>query len=121
MVFNLLKRLAGSPALSKIFGQQQHRVEPLQKTAQSLEAEMSRHAKKPIVWIDCEMTGLNLHKDRLMEIACLITDSDLNITAEGPNLVIHQPDSLLQTMNSWCTRTHTDVSIIKDVCCSVKT
>lgn len=67
---------------------------------------------KPIVWIDCEMTGLDLKKDRLMEIACLVTDAQLNVIAEGPNLVIHQPDPLLESMNSWCTKTHTQVNKI---------
>lgn len=62
-----------------------------------------------IVWIDMEMTGLNYKHDRIMEIACLITDNSLNIIAEGPNLIINQPQSLLDGMNEWCTTTHTQV------------
>lgn len=62
-----------------------------------------------IVWMDMEMTGLDVNSDRIMEVACLITDNNLNIVAEGPNIVIHQPDSVLATMDEWCTSTHTKV------------
>lgn len=62
-----------------------------------------------IVWIDMEMTGLDVHHDRIMEIACLITDSKLDIVAEHPKIVINQPDSLLNAMDDWCTKTHTEV------------
>ncbi|XP_063698110.1 oligoribonuclease, mitochondrial [Culicoides brevitarsis] len=68
---------------------------------------------KPIVWIDMEMTGLDVHQDRIMEIACLITDHQLNIIAEGPNVIIKQPDALLQGMNEWCTKTHTATGLYK--------
>lgn len=54
-----------------------------------------------------EMTGLNVRRDRVMEIACLITDNELNVLAEHPTIVIHQPDSLLDAMDEWCTTTHT--------------
>ena len=47
-----------------------------------------------LVWIDCEMTGLNHDTDKLLEIAVIVTDKDLNILGEGPNLVIHQPDEV---------------------------
>lgn len=57
-----------------------------------------------------EMTGLNVRRDRVMEIACLITDNDLNVLAEHPAIVINQPDSLLNAMDEWCTTTHTKVT-----------
>lgn len=66
-----------------------------------------------IVWIDMEMTGLDVEKDRIMEVACLITDNSLNITAEGPHLIINQPTSLLDTMDEWCLKTHTKVIELK--------
>ena len=47
-----------------------------------------------IVWIDCEMTGLDAQTDVLLEIAVIVTDKDLNILGEGPNLVIHQSDEV---------------------------
>jgi oligoribonuclease len=59
-----------------------------------------------LVWIDLEMTGLDPQKERIIEIATIVTDSELNILAEGPVLAIHQPDSLLEAMDDWCTKTH---------------
>ena len=59
-----------------------------------------------LVWVDCEMSGLDLDKDTLLEIAVIVTDSDLNILAEGPNIVIHQPDEVLTGMNEWCIDHH---------------
>lgn len=54
-----------------------------------------------MVWIDMEMTGLDPEKDRIIEIATIITDGQLNILAEGPDLVIHQPASILKGMDEW--------------------
>jgi oligoribonuclease len=51
-----------------------------------------------LVWIDCEMTGLDLGKDALVEIAVLVTDSELNIVDEGVDIVIHADDAVLDTM-----------------------
>ncbi len=51
-----------------------------------------------LVWVDCEMTGLDLHRDALIEIAALVTDSELRILDEGIDLVIKAPDELLDTM-----------------------
>ncbi len=59
-----------------------------------------------LVWVDMEMTGLRPEIDRVIEIAVVITDSDLNPVAEGPVLVIHQPDSVLESMDAWNTATH---------------
>lgn len=68
-----------------------------------------RDSAKRIVWVDLEMTGLDIDKDHILEIACLVTDADLNVVATGPNLVIHQPDSILDNMNSWCVAQHGEV------------
>ena len=54
-----------------------------------------------LVWVDMEMTGLRPEIDRIIEVAVVITDSDLNPVAEGPVLVIHQPDSVLDAMDAW--------------------
>ncbi|CAK6977181.1 small fragment nuclease [Scomber scombrus] len=59
-----------------------------------------------MVWVDLEMTGLDIEKDKIIEMACIITDSDLNILAEGPNLIINQPDELLDGMSEWCKEHH---------------
>lgn len=58
-----------------------------------------------LVWVDLEMTGLDPQKDQILEIATLITDSELNIIAEGPNLAIYQPEDVLQGMDEW-NQTH---------------
>lgn len=53
-----------------------------------------------------QMTGLDLEKDKIMEVACLVTDSELNILAEGPDIIIHQPEDLLNNMHEWCISQH---------------
>lgn len=68
--------------------------------------------KSKIVWIDMEMTGLDVKNDRIMEIACIITDKYLNIVAEHPSIVVNQPNSLLDSMNEWCITTHTQVVMV---------
>ncbi|MBV1876214.1 MAG: oligoribonuclease [Pseudomonadales bacterium] len=60
-----------------------------------------------LVWMDLEMTGLDPEVERIIEIATLITDSSLNIIAEGPVLVITQPQSLFDRMDDWNTEHHT--------------
>jgi oligoribonuclease len=59
-----------------------------------------------LVWIDLEMTGLIPEKERIIEIATVVTDSNLNILAEGPSLAIKQPDSFLDSMDDWNTDQH---------------
>nr|XP_022910903.1 probable oligoribonuclease [Onthophagus taurus] len=59
-----------------------------------------------IVWIDMEMTGLDVEKDKVLEIACLITDGDLNTVAEGPDIIIHHGNNVLSNMNDWSKRQH---------------
>ena len=59
-----------------------------------------------LVWLDCEMTGLDPEAERLIEIAIVVTGPNLEPRIEGPVLVIHQPDSVLDAMDSWNTGTH---------------
>ena len=59
-----------------------------------------------LVWVDCEMTGLDTKVDTLLEVAVIVTDGDLNIVAEGPNIVIHHPEEVLTSMNEWCIQHH---------------
>ena len=68
-----------------------------------------------LVWIDLEMTGLDPDKERIIEMATIVTDAELNIVAEGPVIAIHQPDSLLDAMDEWCTRTHGESGLIRRV------
>ncbi|XP_027091839.2 oligoribonuclease [Coffea eugenioides] len=62
--------------------------------------------KLPLVWIDLEMTGLNIEIDRILEIACVITDGSLTNSIEGPHLVIHQENDCLDRMGEWCQQHH---------------
>ena len=59
-----------------------------------------------LIWVDLEMTGLDPDTDRILEIATVVTDKDLNVLAEGPTLVVHQSDALLDGMDEWCTTHH---------------
>lgn len=59
-----------------------------------------------LIWIDLEMTGLDPQNDRIIEIATVVTDSELNELAQGPVLAIHQPDSVLEAMDEWNTNQH---------------
>src|SRR5690606_2081005 len=59
-----------------------------------------------LVWVDMEMTGLDPDKDRIIEIAAVVTDPHLNILAQGPVLAIHQPAAILDGMDAWNTGTH---------------
>jgi oligoribonuclease len=61
---------------------------------------------KTLIWLDMEMTGLEPDSDRIIEIATLVTDADLNIIAEGPVLAVHQSDEALAAMDEWNQRTH---------------
>ncbi|KAL3517921.1 hypothetical protein ACH5RR_020510 [Cinchona calisaya] len=62
--------------------------------------------KLPLVWIDLEMTGLNVEIDRILEIACVITDGSLTKSIEGPDLIIHQEKDCLDRMGEWCKEHH---------------
>lgn len=64
--------------------------------------------KDNLIWIDLEMTGLDPLKDRIIEIAVIVTDKDLNVIAEGPTMAIHQKSSVLEKMDEWNTEHHTD-------------
>ncbi len=62
--------------------------------------------RRNLIWIDLEMTGLDCQQDSILEIATIITDSDLTILAEGPSLAIFQPPEVLAKMNDWVRNQH---------------
>lgn len=68
-----------------------------------------------LIWIDLEMTGLNPEKDRIIEMATIVTDSQLNVIAEGPVFAIHQADDLLNSMDSWNTNQHNSSGLVTRV------
>lgn len=59
-----------------------------------------------LIWIDLEMTGLDPKKDTILEIATIITDNQLRLIAEGPHIIIHQTDEVVNNMNPWCVEHH---------------
>ncbi|XP_076391958.1 putative oligoribonuclease isoform X3 [Megachile rotundata] len=65
-----------------------------------------------IVWLDMEMTGLDINTDYILEIACLITDKNLQVISKDLNIVVHQPDEILNNMNDWCLQTHKKTGLI---------
>ena len=65
-----------------------------------------RYDENNLVWIDMEMSGLNPDTDRVLEIAAVVTDSNLEVLAEGPVVVVHQSERVLAAMDSWNTATH---------------
>jgi len=74
-----------------------------------------------LVWLDMEMTGLSPENDRIIEVAVVVTDSELNVLAEGPVLVIHQSDELLDGMDAWNKGTHGRSGLIDKVKASTTT
>ncbi|MFW0796444.1 oligoribonuclease [Gordonia sp. CPCC 205515] len=74
-----------------------------------------------LVWIDCEMTGLQLESDKLIEIAALVTDSDLNILGDGVDIVIHADDEALAAMPEVVTKMHAASGLTEEVRASTVT
>ncbi|AKH63001.1 MULTISPECIES: oligoribonuclease [Photorhabdus] len=68
-----------------------------------------------LIWIDLEMTGLDPERDRIIEIATIVTDANLNILAEGPVIAIYQSDEQLALMDEWNVRTHTGSGLVERV------
>jgi len=68
-----------------------------------------------LIWIDMEMTGLRPDSDRIIEIALLVTDAQLVTVAEGPVMVVHQPNEVLDAMDAWNKATHAKTGLIERV------
>ena len=74
-----------------------------------------------LIWIDMEMTGLSPDSDRIIEVAIVVTDGNLNTIAESPVLVLHQPDAVLDAMDAWNKSTHKKSGLIDKVKASTLT
>ena len=72
-------------------------------------------AASRLVWIDLEMTGLDSQRDSIIEIATVVTDSDLNVVAEGPVLAVHQPAEVLARMDKWNNQQHGGSGLLERV------
>lgn len=70
------------------------------------ESKTINTSTRKLIWVDLEMTGLNLDKERIIELACIITDYDLNVISEYGPVIINQPDEILNNMGEWCTEHH---------------
>ena len=77
--------------------------------------EQKTDTKNNLIWIDLEMTGLNPDTDKIIEIATIVTDKNLNVLAEGPVLAVHQSDEALNGMDEWNTNTHTNSGLVERV------
>jgi len=83
----------------------------------NLTSASSNGVKDPhnLVWIDLEMTGLDPERDRIIEIATVVTDTELNTLAEGPVIAIHQSDDVLHAMDEWNTTHHNRSGLVSRV------
>jgi len=68
-----------------------------------------------LIWVDLEMTGLDVKKDVILEIATIVTDSQLNLIARGPEFIIHQPGEVIEQMNKQVKEMHTKSGLIEAV------
>ncbi|KAF2665567.1 ribonuclease H-like protein [Microthyrium microscopicum] len=75
-----------------------------------------KSSKQPLVWVDCEMTGLDIINDEIIQIACYVTDHDLNLLEEsGFETVVHQPKEKMDAMGDWCIKTHAKTGLTERV------
>ncbi len=72
-------------------------------------------ANERLIWVDMEMSGLNPNSDRILELAVVVTDNELNTVAEAPILVVHQPAAVLEAMDSWNKSTHARSGLVQRV------
>uniref|UniRef100_A0A0R3RQX1 Probable oligoribonuclease n=1 Tax=Elaeophora elaphi TaxID=1147741 RepID=A0A0R3RQX1_9BILA len=76
------------------------------------------HRSQRIIWVDCEMTGLDVSSKTIVEIACVVTEADLTVVEEGLNLIISQPKDVLEEMDSWCKAIFTSNGLLQQIQCS---
>jgi len=93
----------------------------MSETALSPVASVLAKSDLNLVWLDCEMSGLDPERERLLEIAVIVTNPDLSVRIEGPVLVIHQSDELLSKMDAWNKGTHGKSGLIDKVKASTLT
>jgi len=67
---------------------------------------MASETRPPLVWIDMEMTGLDVARHHVLEVAAIVTDGDLNEVDDGLDLIVHQPEDVLALMDEWCVNQH---------------
>jgi oligoribonuclease len=87
----------------------------MRKCAYSIKETFMALNPTHLLWLDMEMTGLSPDTDRIIELAIVVTDADLNTVAEGPVLVVHQPDEVMNAMDNWNKGTHGKSGLIDRV------
>ncbi|GLJ04749.1 hypothetical protein SUGI_0002550 [Cryptomeria japonica] len=92
-----------------------NRPEENNSDIQSKQQVLGTSLSMPLVWIDLEMTGLRIEEDRILEIACIITDGRLVKRVEGPDLIINQSDQCLARMGEWCQNQHSASGLVDAV------
>ncbi|CAK9806595.1 Probable oligoribonuclease [Anthophora quadrimaculata] len=80
----------------------------------SMDTKVEKSNCSNIVWLDMEMTGLDISTSHILEVACLITDRNLKVISEDLNIVIHQSDEILDNMNDWCLINHKKTGLIDE-------
>eukprot|EP00249_Psilotum_nudum_P012036 c23546_g1_i1 orf=421-1449(+) len=90
-------------------------VDGVEKPKKVADNTASGSLRWPLVWIDLEMTGLDIEKDRILEIACIVTDGKLVQMVEGPDLIINQSEEHLASMGEWCQIHHTASGLVEGV------
>lgn len=81
----------------------------------SRQQNSKQRKERKLLWVDLEMTGLDPKVDRVVEIACLITDKHLNVIDEGFNIIIHHDNSVLEMMNTKVKEMHTDSGLVEAI------
>ena len=81
----------------------------------STENKGSVTSNDPLIWVDMEMSGLKPDSDRILEIAMIVTDAQLNVIATAPVWVVHQEDGVLNSMDAWNKGTHTKSGLVDKV------
>lgn len=80
----------------------------------------STQPQPPLIWLDLEFTDLDVNKGVIVEIATIVTDGNLNILGTGPDIVIHQPESILQTLPKWNKEHFSESGLLEEIRQSVK-
>jgi oligoribonuclease len=98
-----------------LFGQQGGLSSAFARLWVFLEDRAGMPSADNLIWIDMEMTGLDPDRDRIIELATIVTDSELNTLAEGPVIAVNQPDAVLESMDEWNTTHHTASGLVERV------
>jgi len=102
-----ISHLPSTPIMSSIFKRLLSATNIIRETPIRRRIKLGEEVKQPLVWIDCEMTGLDHTRDHIIEICCLITDGDLNLVDDdGYESLVHYDADVMDNMNEWCINQH---------------